>query len=169
MNIKSLILIAGCACTMLAFVACSNNSSSQAETKETKAKATFTNVQPVPLSEATSAIHAYGEWWRAKGLPDSSIENITRAFLIPGNDLVGVLDPANGSSNIIAECKYKQARAYLGLDVNNAIHLYLTPVDEQGRDVILTNPATGDQEVFDLTTPCPRTCDATSQLYTAFN
>jgi hypothetical protein len=169
MKIKSLLLTACGVLPLLTFMACSNSPSNTAETKEKQKPATFKAIQSVPLSEATTAIHAYGDWWRSLNLPDSTLTNVTRAFLIPGDDLIGVLEPTSGAADVIARCNYKQARAYLGLDANNVIHLYLTPVNDQGVDVILTNPANGAQEVFDLTTPCPRTCDEASQLYTAFN
>lgn len=170
MKLKTLLLTGCGALSLLSFISCSNNAPSNADTKETQRKpVTFTSIQSVPLSEATTAIHAYGDWWRSLNLPDSTLSDVTRAFLIPGDDLIGVLEPTTGATDVIAKCNYKQARAYLGLDANNVIHLYLTPVNDQGVDVILTNPASGAQEVFDLTTPCPRTCDEASQLYTAFN
>lgn len=170
MKLKTLLLTVSSVLPLLTFTACSNDASNKHEKQEQNSKpVTFKSVQAVPLSEATTAIHAYGDWWRSLNLPDSTLENVTRAFLIPGNDLIGVLDPSTGASGLIDQCKYGQARAYLGLDANNIIHLYLTPVNEQGDDVILKNATNDQQEVFDLTTPCPRTCDETSILYTAFN
>jgi hypothetical protein len=169
MKLKTLFQTAGIVLPILAFTACSNNSQNNTEKQEQKKPNTFKSIQSVPLSEATTAIHAYGEWWRSLNLPDTTISNATRAFLIPGGDLIGVLEPTAGVVAVIDQCNYKQARAYIGLDANNIIHLYLTPVNEQGADVILTNPESGEQEVFDLTTPCPRTCDEASLLYTAFN
>ncbi|MES2781029.1 MAG: hypothetical protein V4651_14145 [Bacteroidota bacterium] len=170
MKLKTLLLTMCGAVSLITFNACSDSSSNNAEKQEKQPKpAAFKSIQPVSLSEATTAIHAYGEWWRSLHLPDSTTSNVTRAFLIPGSDLIGVLEPTTGAADVMNQCNYKQARAYIGLDANNIIHLYLTPVNEEGVDVILTNPANGEQQVFDLTTPCPRTCDEQSLLYSAFN
>ncbi|MES2559648.1 MAG: hypothetical protein V4590_07915 [Bacteroidota bacterium] len=170
MKLKTLLVTVCSALPMLTFIACSNTDSNNAQKKEQPNKpVAFKSVQAVPLSEATTAIHAYGDWLRSLNMADTTLIKVTRAFLIPGSDLVGVLQPTTGSMDVINQCNYKQARAYLGIDANNMIHLYLTPVNDDGVDVILTNPESGDQQVFDLTTPCPRTCDEASILYTAFN
>lgn len=170
MKLNTHLLTVYSALSLLTFAACSDQSSNKAEKQESQVKpATFKSVQAVSLSEATKAIKAYGDWWRSLQLPDSTRSELTRAFLIPGSDLIGVLEPVAGATDVMNQCNYKQARAYIGLDENNIIHLYLTPVNEEGMDVILTNPANGEQQVFDLTTPCPRTCDESSLLYTAFN
>lgn len=155
---------------LLTVIACSEAPSSKAEKKEIKTIPTaFTNIKSVPLSEATLAILNYGNWCRSLNLTPDELNNVTRAFLIPGNDLIGVLQPNTPVENLLSDCNYNQARAYIGLDSNNVLHLYLTPVNEEGQDVILSNPTNGEQHVFDLTSPCPNTCDAASELYNAFN
>lgn len=170
MKLKTHISIVVSTVLLLTVIACSDNSSSKAEKKELKSKPTaFTNIKSVPLSEATSAINNYGNWCRSLHLTEEEMANVTRAFLIPGNDLIGVLQPNTAVTNLLDDCNFNQARAYIGLDTNNTLHLYLTPVNEEGHDVILNSPTTGEQHVFDLTSPCPNTCDAASELYNAFN
>jgi hypothetical protein len=66
-------------------------------------------------------------------------------------------------------------RCYLGINVDSIIgndtmgttHLYLTPINTIGKDSILED-ASGKKFLYDLTTPCPKTCDTSSQLYKAF-
>ncbi len=153
---------------MLFITSCSNTSESKVSSEPKPTLQQTTELTGVPLQKALDAIARYGNWWRAEAEGDSSvhINQVTRAFLIPGNDLINVLKPATDSS-LIDFCEYKQARAYLGLDKNNVIHLYLTPVSSNGEDVILTNDS--GQIVFDLTLPCPTNCDVTSELYQAFD
>lgn len=151
---------------MLVFVGCSKNPE-QNKASEVKVAAKQTSgVSGVPVQEAINAIRNYGNWWRAQPNSGRYIDGVTRSFLIPGNDLINVLKPSTDSS-IIDYCQYKQARAYLGLDSSNTIHLYLTPVNDDGQDVILTN-SEGREIVFDLTQPCPASCDLNSELYMAF-
>jgi hypothetical protein len=152
---------------ILILSACSNNTK-QADQSEIKTITPMSeSTTEVLLEDALSAITNYGNWWRAQPNSGGYINDVTRAFLIPGNDLVNVLKP-NAGVNVLSQCKYDQARAYLGIDSSNVIHLYLTPVDAGGNDVILTNEQ-GQQIVYDLTTPCPITCDGKSVLYKAFD
>ncbi len=67
-------------------------------------------------------------------------------------------------------------RGYLGIQyrideyndtIERTTHLYLTPVNAAGQDSILWD-SNGKQFLYDLTTPCPKTCDTSSVLYKAF-
>lgn len=52
-------------------------------------------------------------------------------------------------------------RGYIGIE-SDGLHLYFTPVDANNHDVILGH-------MYDLTTPCPATCDESSPYYHAYN
>jgi hypothetical protein len=153
---------------MLLLTNCSNSNDSKTNIEAKKMLSETSELTGVPLKTALEAIARYGEWWRAQAEGDTSvhIDQVTRAFLIPGKDLISVLNPTTDST-IIDYCEYKHARAYLGLDTNNIIHLYLTPVGEDNNDVFLSSP--NGKIVFDLTVPCPTNCDVTSELYKAFD
>ncbi|MCU0440830.1 MAG: hypothetical protein MUE96_00380 [Bacteroidia bacterium] len=152
--------------SMLVFVGCSKNPEQNKASEVKVASKQTLGVSGVPVQEAINAIRNYGNWWRAQPNSGGYINRVTRSFLIPGGDLINVLQPSTDST-IIDYCQYKQARAYLGLDSNNTIHLYLTPVNDEGQDVIIIN-SEGREIVFDLTQPCPQVCDESSQLYQAF-
>lgn len=96
----------------------------------------------------------------------------TRSFLIGSNDLASLLGVTSYNSN-------RLVRIYIGINTNSAradtsFHLYLVPISQ-----VNSTPATGyyadsipqvngKQYVYDLTTPCPKTCDEFSKLYEAF-
>lgn len=147
---------------------------------------TFSCNQPVPVSSesklteyqvsldaAESSIFALGEVWRhtldSLGISQDSVLP-TQSFTISANDLIGVLGP-NNQQKMKELCSYNAVRAYLGWiqapDGSSNLHLYITPIDQNGQDVILST-TDGEKFVYDLTTPCPNTCDITSPLYTAF-
>lgn len=161
------LLVYSATVSILILSACSNNTK-QADQSEANAISPMSgSTTEVLLQDALSAISNYGNFWRSQPNSGSYINKVTRAFLIPGTDLVNVLKP-NPGANLLGQCEYNQARAYLGIDSTNTIHLYLTPVDANGNDVILTNDQ-GQQIVYDLTSPCPVTCEPTSVLYKAFD
>jgi len=163
------------ACTIMAVVlilsSCSNGSSNKKETDLKAAETPKSIIREVAFDSATADIKRYGDFWRSQQGSPGYINQVTRAFKIPASDLIGVLQPSGSINTILSECTYKYARAYLGLDVNNTMHLYFTPVEddgsEAGKDVILTNGS--EKIVFDLTSPCPNTCDVSSPLYQAFD
>jgi len=117
----------------------------------------------------------YGEWG-----PDSATCNLTlipqsaisTSFLIPLEDIEEAL--------VISDMKYDTnrhgIRVYMGLKWDGATtcenlisaidtmetHTYVVPTDIGGRDIFhLVN---GDSFVFDLTAPCPKTCDESSPM-----
>lgn len=164
-NILAYAAVAG----ILIFTSCNKGSSNKKETEAKPITQQLSNANEVLLDTATAAIRRYGNFWRAQPNSPYYIDSVTRAFKIDGTDLIGVLKPLNGDVNrILNECTYSSARAYLGMDADNKVHLYFTPVDSDGNDVILTNND-GKHIVFDLTSPCPNTCDASSPLYQAFD
>jgi hypothetical protein len=162
-------------CTIIAVVlilsSCSNGSSNKKETEVKAADTPKSVIREVAFDSAKADIKRYGDFWRSQQGSQGYINEVTRAFKIPAADLIAVLKPSGSINTILSECTYHHARAYLGLDVNNTIHLYFTPVEdngtEAGKDVILTNG--NEKIVFDLTSPCPNTCDASSPLYQAFD
>lgn len=128
----------------------------------------------VPLDQAESSIFALGQVWRhtldSLGISQDSVLP-TQSFTISANDLIGVLGP-NNQQKMHELCSYNAVRAYLGWmqapNGSSNLHLFITPVDQNGQDVILST-ADGEKFVYDLTTPCPNTCDVNSPLYNAFN
>jgi|GEM_PF-2879357 hypothetical protein len=165
-KMKQLLVYSASACILI-LSACTNNNK-VTSTTEVKILTKMTeSTTEVTLQTALASIYNYGNFWRSQPNSGSYINKVTRAFLIPGTDLVNVLKP-NPGANLLGQCEYNQARAYLGIDSTNTIHLYLTPVDANGNDVILTNDQ-GQQIVYDLTSPCPVTCEPTSVLYKAFD
>ena len=122
----------------------------------------------VHLQTATDAISRYAQWL-VSSITNTSHESsdsisflvstsFSRAFLINGDDLIGVLNPAD--TPMVNAWPFKRARAYLGMHSDHSMHLYLTPVMDNGNDTILVD-SLGNQFVYDLILPCPNTCDNT--------
>ena len=83
----------------------------------------------------------------------SNPENKVKAHLIPQIDI----------TELMAEEKVVNIRAYIGVDENGENKLMLVGVDEEGNDLI--NEAEGEY-IYDFTKPCPNTCDVDSPLFT---
>ncbi len=94
--------------------------------------------------------------------------DFVRAYTISSIDMLEVM----GLDTNVA-CKYTACRAYLGLGSDQQFKLYLTPVDEDKRDLFLSfkedKPASREIDslsyVLNLIAPCPNTCDMESPLY----
>lgn len=86
-------------------------------------------------------------------------------------DLIELLNPG-----LPIKTSLYGVRAYLGIqdsvlhsgDTIKTTHLYLTPIKSDTQDSMLID-SKGQQFLYDLTTPCPKTCDTSSALYKAFN
>ena len=139
----------------------------------------FGTMDTVSLETATTAITQYSILWDSiivkmneeeSGVGDvNDQKKVTRSFLIHKNDLLESLGVTNPEA---IETKYEYARAYLGV-VKDEPHIYFVPVnpptkknDTIYRDVIPSFES--NKFVYDLTRPCPNTCDPYSPLYQAF-
>ncbi len=167
---KKTILKSAAAICLMAMVSCNNNAKNEGKNHEQPTKgipplnALKSSVR-VPLQTAQNNIHRYDE------LCLKTFQTVpVRAYTIHSEDLLEVLGVPVSDSSM---CKYKYARAYLGLDSANNFKLYLTPVEgadldavpkNAGKDVILKDEM--GPYVLDLNAPCPMTCDQTSPLYT---
>lgn len=102
------------------------------------------------MADNTISLEKAKEWARLyrKDDPDGII-----AFLIPKIDVTQLLNQ-NGVSNF---------RAYLGYDPEKKMEkLMIVGVDENGKDLI--DEKLGNY-IYDMTSPCPKTCDITSPLF----
>lgn len=116
--------------------------------------------------------------------------NNCKAFLIPAADLIdtleemGVLTKTSTNNYSLNNVKNSGVRAYMGIDVKESdgggekLLIVGTSVDCNGvhRDIIensrptgcptdgVANPGPTGSGVYDLTTPCPNTCDGLSPL-----
>jgi hypothetical protein len=102
------------------------------------------------MADNTISLEKAKEWARLyrKDDPDGVI-----AFLIPKIDVTQLLNQ-NGVSNF---------RAYLGYDPEKKMEkLMIVGVDENGKDLI--DEKLGNY-IYDMTSPCPKTCDITSPLF----
>lgn len=127
-------------------------------------------VSAIPLDTATHYIRMYGELCRKQNIPASEA---IRAFTIPRDDLFDLLGMDTLPCGPRISFSFDRARAYVGYtNSDGQFHLVFTPVIDNGtlsgRDTILTD-SEGTGIVFDLTTPCPNTCDFSSKLYRAFD
>lgn len=93
--------------------------------------------------------------------PDS---NYIRAFNIPMSDIASLAD--------FTKCP--SVRAYLGMSTPgdiSTLKLVIVPVDAKGNDVLNIPVPDGSDglvqqsSIYDLTTPCPQTCDLQSPLF----
>lgn len=130
----------------------------------------------VPLEMAINHIGEYVTWWNC--IPDSnSVEGSsvtlkdpdggTLAYTINLDDIVDALVIPGDKESILGMFKYKKMRAYMGIEGLSA-HLYIVAIDEKGNDVI-PEGEDGNRFVYDLTTPCPNSCDKSSPLYIEMN
>ncbi len=167
---KKLIVSTAAIVCLIATQSCNNSAKTEANKEEHPTKTVNSlNVLKssvrVPLAEAQYNIMRYN---------NSCIEHFgtvpIKAYTIHAADLLEVVGLDIADSSL---CRYKHARAYLGLDTLQRFKLYFTPVDSAdldavpilaGKDVILKDKA-GASYVLDLNAPCPMTCDFTSPLY----
>jgi hypothetical protein len=99
----------------------------------------------------TISLHKAKEWAKLyrQNMPSSDVI----AYLIPGLDITELLKQ-NDLVNF---------RAYLGYDPEKQMNkLMIVGVDAEGKDLI--NEQDG-QYIYDMTSPCPLTCDVTSPLF----
>lgn len=123
----------------------------------------------IPLTDGLSYIRMYHHYCKQRNLDE---QTVFRAASIARPDLLGIMGIDTTSCGKSVTFGFYRARAYVGYDTVAAqFHLIFTPViedsTEAGRDSILTD-AKGNPFVYDLTTPCPNTCDYSSPLYKAF-
>ncbi len=113
--------------------------------KTTTKRRELTQECVIPLDTAQTWVN---RWREAKKDQDWWNNHLFNAFLIPHQDLQGILD--EGATD---------ARAYLGIDDQQQIKLILVGVDANGKDMIDRS-----HPVYDFTTPCPPICDWWSPL-----
>jgi hypothetical protein len=166
---KNLIVKTAAIMCLIATQSCNNAEKTETKTEEQpKKEAVTSNLLKssvrVPLKDAQDNIVRFNNMCLEKfgSVP-------IRAYTIHAADLLEVLGLDVSDTT---KCKYKYARAYLGLDSSNDFKLYLTPIDsadlssspkKAGKDVILKDK--DGSYVLDLNAPCPMTCDFTSPLY----
>lgn len=88
---------------------------------------------------------------------------IFRGFHIPAADLRTLLDEAGDIDAVRAYFALETPFSPLTPDVEKDIHIYLVPVKDNID--ICQDPTTGESNVCDFTTPCPKICDTSSPLY----
>lgn len=126
----------------------------------------------VSLKTARSHIEEYVLWWNC--VPDHVTINDslirlktpklgTLAYTIHQDDIIESLIKKEYVEEVKTFFKYQKMRAYMGIDETSA-HLYIVAVDDEGNDIIPTD-SHGHEFVYDLTTPCPNSCDTNSPLY----
>jgi hypothetical protein len=101
------------------------------------------------MEQNTIKLETAIEWaknWREKQ-PD-----VVKAFLIPKEDIIELY-------NLIKDTEDTGVRGYLGIKDDGEYKLMLLVVDPTGNDDI-------ESGIFDMTKPCPDTCDSNSPLYT---
>lgn len=122
----------------------------------------------VPLSTAETCIHNYKDALHTQFNTPKS--NIIKGFTIHAEELLEAL----GIEGV--KPKHPKVRVYLGKNQGDRafdMRLFLTPVNAEGKDIILTGPIMNgltdvvEPYVFDLNAPCPNTCDTSSPLYNA--
>lgn len=87
---------------------------------------------------------------------------------IPGDNFIASWIPMADAQRIIAETNATDLRAYNGYDeVNKLYKLILVGVDANGNDIIsIEDPSSPiNSQIYDLTMPCPNTCDNSSPLF----
>ena len=103
----------------------------------------------VPLATAQEEITNWKNYCIAKSLSDR-----VKAINIPLNSLIPILE-MQGVSGV---------RAYIGLAEDTTMagmHLFIVGVDSDGADIVEVN---GKSAIYDLSLPCPNTCDSNSPL-----
>lgn len=100
------------------------------------------------------------------------------AFNIPIDDIISLLAD-NGiidRESVKKEHEFKFIRTYLGIDKNGSgefkntdMKLLVVLTDKEGKDLLVKKSLQGateteESEIFDLTSPCPDTCDDSSPL-----
>ncbi|WP_316839804.1 hypothetical protein [Pedobacter gandavensis] len=125
-------------------------------------------IDAVPLEEALIDIRKYKNFMKDHFKLEE--KQILKAFTIHSVELL----EAMGIDYTSILPQYPSVRVYIGKkdgDEDEAFKLFLVPVDENGKDVILKGPFKNllatDEYVFDFTMPCPNTCDDSSPLANA--
>lgn len=123
------------------------------------------NLEPltIPMADAVAATTK----WRAAAVTlhksaDTSLNfDIIHGFTIPIDELKKVVQ-------ITERAGAKKARAYIGIGKNDKnedeMKLYIVGVDAKGRDILPVGEMEGLAGIYDLTHPCPPTCDVDSPL-----
>nr|WP_321232471.1 hypothetical protein [uncultured Psychroserpens sp.] len=136
---------------------------------------------PIDINDAVT----YAKLWQ------KNQSNNCKAFLIPAEDLIdtleemGVIKKTSPNNYSLGDVKNSGVRAYMGIDTKisdgggEKLLIVGTYVDCNGvhRDIIQNSRSTGcptdgilnppgptGSGVYDLTTPCPNTCDGLSPL-----
>jgi hypothetical protein len=164
--------------TLLLFIICLVVFGCQSN-RQPKSKSPLTNIlsskirDTVQLNTALTNIGNYARYCNTR-----PFHTPINSYAIPTIDLLELLS-VSGSS---ADAGIYGIRAYLGIadsivtstgsiktvpDTIKTTHLYLTPMRLDLTDSILMD-AQNNQFLYDLTTPCPKTCDVSSPLYQAF-
>jgi hypothetical protein len=89
---------------------------------------------------------------------------IFRGFHIPVADLKTLLEEAGDIDGVRAYFALEAPFDPLTPEAEKDIHIYLVPVKDNVD--ICQDPETGESNVCDFTTPCPKICDTSSPLYT---
>lgn len=145
------------------FICSCNNTKKEHSTEQSPDEIPATAVH---VDSATAAIGRYADYLITTfhldndSLKNAYLSTTPRAFLIHKSDLVGVLGGCEPDKN----SPFPAARAYLGMNASNEMHLYITPtVLRTGAitiyDDTLLSTTSGVQYVYDLILPCPNTCD----------
>lgn len=110
---------------------------------------------------------------------DATLDSLPRSFTLHAADLFLALGVEPTAENL-SRCKFKHARAYLGLDSTAKFHLYITPVINAcltptnsdpfnyGRDVVYKKDD-NKYYVADLNSPCPSLCAQTGSVLNSYN
>lgn len=88
---------------------------------------------------------------------------------ISGDNFIASWIPMADAQDIIADANAVDIRAYNGYDeVNKLYKLILVGVDANGNDILSIEDPTNPKgsKIYDLTMPCPNTCDNMSPLFT---
>lgn len=178
-----------CFITVAIFFSCSKNSENSDTSctiSQVPKDSLVDTANMVPLNDAITDISNYVRmadslFLQKGGNPDS----LVRSYTIGKADLLGVLGMKVSDS---CKFRYDKCRVYIGLRATGiksiqklngkadttymfAYKLYMTPVDHNGNDLFfntkssIADTAGPDSYVLDLITPCPKTCDVNSPLY----
>lgn len=121
--------------------------------------------------------------WTTKWRSDNSKSSLAKAFLIPAEDLVGILIEmkiltSDGPGKFVLDSNKMATagiRSYMATDMNeqiktnqNKLVLVGTTLDENGDHIdIILNPNDKNSinsGIYDFTNPCPSYCDPNSPL-----
>lgn len=118
------------------------------------------NTSKIPLDSAEQEIANYAGFCNA-----NNWDTAVQAFSISSYDILSSIGKSSQSA-------VKDVRVYIGIrgnEVANDFHLFIIPLKVGTDQDSIPYYGTDSAFVYDLTTPCPKTCDANSDLYRAFN